>query len=262
MDGFKGINIKKIHIIVRKQENDKFDFINKCRHWDGFVLITSGNGYAIDKNGTKYDIEPGLVLLLRRNDNYEIHLEGGSSYVTSAFDFEFDGQKEFPVEVPFCVKCSQKQIEKVSISSEIWQSRSWEAYTKCRVMLLEFYLEILKNQLESVNVDKDISKAISFIRANFKNNFSCKDLAKYCVLSPSYLRTKFLVQTGMTITEYRNNLRISAAKEMLSSNYFTITEIALELGYCDIYHFSKTFKKIVGISPTNYIAGKRNSSVI
>ena len=51
---------------------------------------------------------------------------------------------------------------------------------------------------------------------------------------------------------YRDNLRIIAAKEMLESGIFSATEIAAELGYCDIYHFSKVFKKYVGVSPTEY----------
>ena len=258
MSGFKGFNIKNIYIIVQKEENEKFDFVNTCRPWDGFVLITSGKGYVTDKNGAKYDVEPGHMLLLRKGDSYETHLEKGCSYVTSALDFEFDEDTEFPVNLPFLVKCSQKQNEKILSVCEIWQSRSWDSYTRCRVMLLDFYLGILKMQIEAADADKDIAKAISYIHANFRSNFSGNDVAKYCVLSPSYLRTKFLKQTGKTITEYRDNLRISAAKEMLSSHCFTITEIALELGYCDIYHFSKAFKKHTGISPTHYIKRHKN----
>ena len=254
MDGFRGFDIKNIHIIVQKYENEKFDFINTSRPWDGFVLITSGGGYAVDKTGRKHNIETDHILLLRKNDSYETHLEKGSSYVTSAFDFGFDGEDKFPVELPFVIKCSHKQAEKILTVSGIWQSRSWDSYTRCRIMLLEFYLDILKRHLESADMDKDISKAVAYIHANFKDNISGEDLAKHCSLSQSYLRSKFLKETGLTITAYRNELRISAAKEMLNSGCFSITEIAQELGYCDIYHFSKVFKKETGISPSDYIA--------
>jgi len=72
-------------------------------------------------------------------------------------------------------------------------------------------------------------------------------------VSMSYLRTRFLKQTGQTIGKYRDSLRIAAAKEMLESKYFTVTEIANELGYCDVYHFSKVFSTYVGMSPTKWI---------
>ena len=62
----------------------------------------------------------------------------------------------------------------------------------------------------------------------------------------------------MTITQYRDNLRINVAKELLESGHFSVTEISIELGYCDIYHFSKIFKQIVGISPQKYIKETEN----
>lgn len=260
MDEFKGIDIKNIYTIVPKCENEKFDFINTCRPWDGFVLITSGEGYAIAPDGTRYEVSVGDIILLRKGDSYETHLISGSSYVTSGFEFEFDGRKDFPVELPFLMKLSQKQMEKIMSISEMWQSRSWESYTRCRIMLLDFYLGLLKRQIESADADKYVANAISYIHANFRNNFSGEDLAKHCTLSQSYLRSKFLKQTGMTITEYRDKLRISAARELLLSDYFTITEIANELGYCDIYHFSKAFKKHFGTSPTNYIKEKEEKN--
>ena len=60
----------------------------------------------------------------------------------------------------------------------------------------------------------------------------------------------------MTLTGYRDNLRMENAEEMLKSKNFTITEIALELGYCDVYHFSKAYKKIKGIPPSMVSGGE------
>ncbi len=258
MNEFSGLNIEKIYIIIHKFEKGSLDFVCPCRQWDGFVLITSGKGYAIDKNGKRHDLDTGDVFFLRKGDNYETHLEDNSSYVTTAFDLGFDGSGDFPVSMPFVVSCNQKNIQKIMSICEKWQSRSWDSYTRCRISLLEFYLDILKRQMEKTNMDKDISMAISYVQQNFKNNFSGEELAKFCSLSPSYLRAKFLKETGLTITAYRNELRISAAKEMLNSGCFSITEIAHELGYCDIYHFSKVFKKETGISPSDYISKHLN----
>ena len=56
----------------------------------------------------------------------------------------------------------------------------------------------------------------------------------------------------MPPTVYREKVRCEVARGMLISDIFTVTEIAEELGYCDIYHFSKEFKKQTGFSPSVY----------
>ena len=57
---------------------------------------------------------------------------------------------------------------------------------------------------------------------------------------------------GTSPISYVHELRIKKAKEMLKSDYGSITDIAQSLGYLNIYDFSRTFKKYVGISPSKY----------
>lgn len=252
----KGINIEEIHIIVKKTEKEDLNYENSDREGDGFVAILSGKGYAKDEINNVYYITAGDVLLLKKHQKYSIYLEKGSSYITSAYQVSGTKGDSFSTELPFVVKCSQKQLTKIEELANIWQSKTWDSYTRCRIILLEFYLEIIRMQISCSNTDKDINRAINYIHENFRNNFSGSEISQYCSVSLSHLRSKFLKQTGMTITKYRDNLRIENAEEMIKSNNFTMTEIASQLGYCDVYHFSKTFKKIKGISPTEVLSGQ------
>ena len=54
--------------------------------------------------------------------------------------------------------------------------------------------------------------------------------------------------------EFRQRHRIERAKNLLlSDEQYTVGEIARELNFSDIYHFSKTFKKICGVSPNKFL---------
>ena len=72
-------------------------------------------------------------------------------------------------------------------------------------------------------------------------------------MSLSGIRAKFAKQVGSTIGEYRDKLRITVAQEMLESRFFAIADLAAELGYCDIDHFSKVFKAHLGYPPSKHM---------
>ena len=253
---FTGINIGKIHIIAHKSEPPGFDFYNMSRKSDGFVFFTSGSGYAVTPDGNRQKIEKDDILLLNKNDRYELHFEGPCSYITSGYDIDFDENKSFCNHLPYVIRCSSNTVKKLFAICDIWQSRKWDSYSLSRINLIELYLTFIEKYLINPQNNTYISKAISYIHDNFKRNFSGDEIASFCSVSKSYLRSQFVCQTGMTVTEYRDNLRINTAKELLESKHFSITEIAAELGYCDIYHFSKAFKQITGTSPRTYIREK------
>lgn len=59
-------------------------------------------------------------------------------------------------------------------------------------------------------------------------------------------------KVGKTIVQYKTEVRMEKALELLERTDYTITEITFLVGYTDISHFSKTFKKYYGRSPSKY----------
>ena len=63
---------------------------------------------------------------------------------------------------------------------------------------------------------------------------------------------RFVKATGMRPSEYQQRLRISRAREMLEFSRTSIDEIAARIGYEDVGAFRRVFRKIVGLTPSDY----------
>ena len=77
-------------------------------------------------------------------------------------------------------------------------------------------------------------------------------------MSTVYFRRTFTSVYGISPIKYLHNFRIEKAKAILKSDYDTIEQVALSVGYNSIYHFSKMFKLYTGKSPLEYAKASRN----
>ncbi|MBO5089505.1 MAG: helix-turn-helix transcriptional regulator [Clostridia bacterium] len=97
-----------------------------------------------------------------------------------------------------------------------------------------------------------IRKGIELLEQD--SNLSIAEIAEQCGVSECYFRRLFQEYSGESPMNFRQKHRIEKAKQLLlSDEHYTIGEIAEELRFSDIYHFSKTFKKFCGISPNKYL---------
>ena len=100
---------------------------------------------------------------------------------------------------------------------------------------------------------KKIAPAIDYIAKNYTGQIKNETLSSVSGISEVYLRKLFSEIYGVSPMAYVKNLNIKKAKEMLESDFGSISDIAHSLGYSNIYDFSRDFKKQVGVSPTKYI---------
>ena len=97
-----------------------------------------------------------------------------------------------------------------------------------------------------------LTPALEHIAKNYTKSITNDELAKLCNMSTVYFRKLFSEVIGMPPISYLHNLRIKKAKEMLLSDYSSIGDISISLGYPSIYDFSRAFKKQVGVPPSKY----------
>lgn len=102
-----------------------------------------------------------------------------------------------------------------------------------------------------------VGKAIEYIDSHYDEVLFIEDIARIAMLSPSYCSYLFKAVTGQTIIEYLKTLRIGKAMERLKETEDLVLEISLDTGFRNVTHFNRTFKEVVGVSPTQYRKANR-----
>ena len=90
------------------------------------------------------------------------------------------------------------------------------------------------------------------ILRNVRYDLSAREIAEKVGMSMYYMMHSFKKQMGITITEYKNTLKIDHAKNMLVNTELSITDIGLACGFENSSYFSKMFARRTGLSPTKY----------
>ncbi len=103
-----------------------------------------------------------------------------------------------------------------------------------------------------------IKNAQDYIASNYSKDLILDDVSKELQISPYYFSKLFKKRTGSTFIEYLTNVRIERAKELLRNTNKSMKEICLEVGYSDANYFSRTFKKNVGVTPSEYKEGRES----
>jgi len=109
-----------------------------------------------------------------------------------------------------------------------------------------------KGQGEARAVHPNIERALIFMRAHFAKAITLTDVAREAGLSRFHFCRLFHHETSVKFHEYLHDLRVSQAKALLADRHLRITEVAYAVGFNDLSHFDRTFRKIVGRSPSEY----------
>lgn len=106
--------------------------------------------------------------------------------------------------------------------------------------------------VEESNTDRIYREAISMMYDSFRLPLSVNEIAGKVGYSSSYLRMIFQKKTGKGILATLREIRLKEAARLLTESGMTVTEIAMQCGFCDAACFSNDFKKFYGVSPKRY----------
>lgn len=148
------------------------------------------------------------------------------------------------------------EIEKEYIS----KSRVYNDIDECRSVdqILNYFKQLFDeardfyNSLKQNQNRKAVEMVKSYICDHYGEDIKLNDVASVVFLNAKYLGELFKKETGINFSDYLINYRLGVAKELLKDPRYRINEIAESVGYSDAKHFSKMFKKVVGVSPAEY----------
>lgn len=124
--------------------------------------------------------------------------------------------------------------------------------------IAEAFREVFRNlfgALSAESGEKDVlaGRMKDYLDANFRLNITSQMLAECFGFAPSYLSSIFKQYYGVTPVYYMVRRRMEEGKRLLAESGAKIKDVARMLGYEDSLYFSKVFKKIVGMSPKEYV---------
>ena len=135
---------------------------------------------------------------------------------------------------------------------DIWQRKEIGYKYECTAILYEIFAECHK-QYPTPKTSK-IQPSIDYINEKYTSpDLTVKEIADRSFISEVYFRKLFKEEYAISPQKYIINLRIQNAIGLISTGYYSLKEVAYMSGYNDYKYFSVEFKKIVGVSPSEYL---------
>ena len=236
-----------------KEQSDKRPF----RQLNFFCLshLIDGDGFYIDRQSQEtIKLKPGDFIV---------------STPQQAFYLSADKKKYHEDFISFCGPLADQLLEKGMIKDGVYslgQARLLlpiiqklnkpdphsQMAAAIDILALLNDLHFGKYDRENNNHSTVIDVLLSKIQQNCQQNWSLESMAEFCSLSQNHFRKTFKEQTGMLPKQHLDSVRMNEAAILLIKSPIKISELAEKYHYSDAFHFSRCFKRIMGLSPKKF----------
>lgn len=263
-----------------------------------FTYIAQGSAEFI-VDGNKYVLGVGDIIIIPPFQTHIVMSLGTEPLVQFIFHFDFferpesyllEHQDVLEIGIDFEVPEKEKILGNQIVISSLGEKERHEIkkiylnmykeFTEekeCKAVMLKAYSALLlvmtfRNGLRDLgrikaanNIKKTkswlhIENAIAYINTHYMNEDLDNDTISYAIgVTPNYLTSVFGNYLGISLHKYIINVKIEKAQQMLTLGQMNVTEAAEKAGFSSIHAFSKTFKAVVGMTPSeymNYVAQK------
>lgn len=253
--------------------------LKNVRTRDNRIFFAVGGSGSICIEGVSYPLARHTLVILRAGDEYRIEPDGRLTLIVVNFDFtnQFSAIRHsfspFSSEFPGALEdISIDDAEVLSASVVIDDAAEYEdrlksilrdfskygelgdAYASAviKTVLVDAALKSYEAKEEKTALAALASSVADYVRENYGEPVENETLSKHFHFTSVYINRVFKRYMGTSVHKYLISVRIDIAKELIQSREYSPSEVAVMVGFDDYPHFSKTFKRLTGKSPSDY----------
>ncbi|WP_295959382.1 AraC family transcriptional regulator [uncultured Alistipes sp.] len=230
-----------------------------------FIYCTWGAGY-VAINGLKFALRANQYIVLPKGVPYSYGADENDPW--SIYWVRFDGEKgkiyarimSSPTTVlPSVYSRIEQRLDIFENAYAVLCGElSLERLNYANIAFAHFIASFLFVDLLQTSGDQPshaegmINRITHYMNENAERRLTLKDMARYAGYSESYFYRQFVRQTSMSPIDYFIRVKINKASIYLIKTSMTISQIAAKLGFGSADYFSRTFRRIVGISASEF----------
>lgn len=251
-----------IFFVSYKETDEKWSVINRINE-QNYLIVYAMDGKSIyEIGGNQYNISKGDILFFDKGQAHSAYsnTEDPWKYITVAFKAKNLNLQDFPLITHVVDTNFYKRLFK-NLNFE-WTAKKNGYQMCCRAIVSELLCYLLRENEIIHKKSFTIETVRQYIAENYEKNFNVEELSAMAGISTSHFHRMFKEHTGFSAIHYLNTIRINKAIELMQSGgYNSIAEIAYDVGFNDIYYFSRLFKKITGFPPSQIFNKKTTNKI-
>ena len=245
----------KIHFAVESSHPAGWTFFRKTPEYTTLSAVSEGVfNYSVEHN--EYSVPAGSIILIPCGLSKKGRVPEKQNVTTYSLHFTGPLPEELDKDVPALLEGhlfpdlihNFRSICRIRLLNE---KHAELELTGNLFIILSRFVQYTKKYSTTLP-DPRIQKVIQYITTHPEENVHVSSLAKETGISAAYMGSLFRQQTGKTIRNYANEMKIRKAIQLFSYPEMTISEIAYQCGFDDLFYFSKVFKQVSGLPPREY----------
>lgn len=270
--GYLNDNFKIFHI--RDKKDIKFEYHH--HDFSKIVILIDGDlTYYIE--GKAYILKPWDILFVNKNEIHKPVVNPDKYYERIVIWLNPDFMAKYAQGNNDLLKCFEvaiknnynllrlnmksidiiknliQDIQNCNNSNEFGSEILKESlFVQLMVLMNRLFLNSDKNRdIEDIQYDKTIEGVLNYINSNLENDLSIDTIASEFFISKYYLMRKFKNQIGSSIHNYVVQKRLILARSLISDG-LSMSSVCSRCGFNDYSSFVRAFKRVYGVSPSNY----------
>lgn len=281
-------NVEKLYTIHYFEYMNDFSFQGESHNFWEFLYVDKG-AVEITAGSSSHRLEKGDIVFHQPNEFHKVTADGkiAPNLIVVSFECKSPHMEFFKHKI-LRLDETERSILGIIISEarETFDGRLDDPYQEemhlkpatplgalqmIRIALERFLVHIIRryhtpyatvrsNSTKFLKTTKQkgdqgiFLQVTDYLGSHLEEKLTIEKICKDNLIGRSQLQKIFQEQSGLGIIEYFSHMKIEAAKQMMRTDHLNFTQISEKLGYSSIHYFSRQFKKITGMTPSEYIS--------